>query len=402
MSSEPPVVAVEIGTSRIRALVGETRDHVNWMITGLGESPSRGVRKGEIINFENAETCLRTVLQQAEENGHLHINLVHLLVTGGHLDSLVNRGSVPIMDTGHEILPEDVEHVMEHARTVGLSEGREILHTICQHFYVDDQDGVADPLGMEGSKLSVDMLVIHGLIQRIRNLVRVVNSAQAEVQDVAFSGLCSALAVLTREDKEGGVAVVDLGGGTTDFVAYARGVLADAGCFAVGGDHVSNDIARGLFVSVSEAEQLKENDGSAMLDLAARSQKIVLASDAGQPARAVKLSDLNTIIHARMDEMLGLVRKRLEQKGFLHALGGGVVLTGGGARMKNIVPLAEKVFGLPCRIGIPVGLSGLASVSESPQFAAPAGMIKYAFKTRPREEGLGGAVKSMLRGLFGK
>lgn len=402
MSSETPVVAVEIGTSRIRALVGEARDNVNWMITGLGECPSRGVRKGEIVNVENAETCLRTALQRAEENGHLHIHQVHLLVTGGHIDSLVNRGSVPIMDTGHEVVEEDVEHAMEHARTVGLNDDRQILHTICQHFYVDDQEGVPDPLGLEGSKLSVDMLVIHGLLNRIRNLVRVVRSAQVEVQDVAFSGLCSALAVLTREDKESGVAVVDLGGGTTDFAAYARGVIADAGCFAVGGDHVSNDIARGLFLSVSEAERLKETEGNGMVDLAARSQKVVLAGEAGQPARAVKLSDLNTIIHARMDEILGLVRNRLEQKELLHALGGGVVLTGGGARMKNIVPLAEKIFGLPCRIGAPVGLAGLAVIAEGPQYAAPAGMIKYAFKTRPRDEGLGGTLISMMRGLLGK
>jgi cell division protein FtsA len=323
-------------------------------------------------------------------------------VTGGHIDSLVNRGSVPIMDTGHEVLEEDVEHAMEHARTVGLNDDQQILHTICQHFYVDDQEGVPDPLGLEGVKLSVDMLVIHGLLSRIRNLVRVVRSAQVEVQDVAFSGLCSALAVLTREDKESGVAVVDLGGGTTDFVAYARGVIADAGCFAVGGDHVSNDIARGLFLSVSEAERLKETEGNVMVDLAARSQKVVLAGEAGQPARAVKLSDLNTIIHARMDEILGLVRNRLEQKELLHALGGGVVLTGGGARMKNIMPLAEKVFGLPCRIGAPVGLAGLAVIAEGPQYAAPAGMIKYAFKTRPRDEGLGGTLMSMMRGLLGK
>ncbi|MBU1694563.1 MAG: cell division protein FtsA [Verrucomicrobia bacterium] len=402
MSSEPPVVAVEIGTSRIRALVGETRDNVNWMITGLGECPSRGVRKGEIVNVENAETCLRTALQHAEENGHLHIHQVHLLVTGGHIDSLVNRGSVPIMDTGHEVIREDIEHAMEHARTVALNDDRQILHTICQHFYVDDQEGVPDPLGLEGAKLSVDMLVIHGLLNRIRNLVRVVRSAQVEVQDVAFSGLCSALAVLTREDKESGVAVVDLGGGTTDFVVYARGVIADAGCFAVGGDHVSNDIARGLFLSVSEAERLKENEGNAMVDLAARSQKVVLASEAGQPARAVKLSDLNTIIHARMDEILSLVRNRLEQKELLHTFGGGVVLTGGGARMKNIVPLAEKIFGLPCRIGAPVGLAGLAVIAEGPQYAAPAGMIKYAFKTRPRDQGLGGTLISMMRGLLGK
>lgn len=401
MSSAPPVVAVEIGTSRIRALVGESRDNGHWMITGLGECPSRGVRKGEIVHVENAETCLRTALERAEENGHVHINQVHLVVTGGHVDSLVNRGSVPVGDRDHEVMEEDVEHAMEHARSVGLSGDRQVLHTICQHFYVDDQDGVPDPIGMEGSKLSVDMLVIHGLLNRMRNLVRVVRSAQVEVEDVAFSGLCTALAVLTREDKENGVAVLDLGGGTTDFVAYAHGIIADAGCFAVGGDHVSNDIARGLHLSSSEAERVKENEGGAMVDLAARSQKVVLPGESGQPDRAVKLSDLNTIISVRLEEILRLVRDRMEAKGCLHALGGGVVLTGGVAQTRDLLPLAERVFGLPCRIGSPVGLAGLAAVTEGPQYAAPAGMIKYAFKTRPREQGLGGALKKLFQSWFG-
>jgi len=398
MSNESPVVAVEIGTSRIRALVGESRDDGHWMITGFGECPSRGVRKGEVVNIENAETCLRTALQRAEENGHLHIHQVHLLMTGGHIDSLVNRGSVPVMDPDHEVLEEDVEHAMEHARSVGLDGERQVLHTIRQHYYVDDQEGVLYPVGMEGSKLAVDMLVIHGLLNRMRNLIRVVQNAQVEVQDVAFSGLCAALAVLTPEDKESGAAVIDLGGGTTDFVAYARGVIADAGCLAVGGDHVSNDIARGLHLSLAEAEQVKESEGSARVNLAARSQKVVLAGEAGQSARAVKLSDLNTIINARLEEILGLVRHRLEQKELLHALGGGVVLTGGVARTEGIVPLAEKVFGLPCRIGSPQGLAGLAVVTDGPQYAAPAGMVKYAFKTRPPEQGLTG----LIRRIFGK
>lgn len=401
MSNEPPVVAVEMGTSRIRALVGEVRDGGQCMITGFGESPSRGVRKGEIVHVETAETCLRSALQQAEENGHVHIHQVHLVVTGGHIDSLVNRGSVPVMDPDHEVLEEDVEHAMEHARSVGLSAERRVLHTICQHFYVDDQEGVTDPVGMEGSKLSVDMLVIHGLLNRMRNMVRVVLGTQVEVEDVAFSGLCAALAVLSREDKENGAVMVDLGGGTTDFVAYARGIIADAGCFAVGGDHVSNDIARGLHLSVAEAERLKETEGGVLVDLAARSQKIVLGGEAGQAARAVKLADLNTIIHARLDETLRLVRDRMEAKGLLHALGGGVVLTGGGARTRDLLPLAEKVFGLPCRIGCPMGLAGLAVVAESPQFAAPAGMVKYAFRTRPREQGFGSAIRKFFHSWFG-
>lgn len=400
--SLPPVVAVEIGTSRVRAVVGEMQEDGHPMITGFGECPSRGVRKGEINHVENAESCVKTALQMAEENARARIYQVHLLVSGGHIASLVNRGSVPVTDPEGEVQEDDVQHAMEHARAVSLGPDRQVLHTVCQHFYVDDHEGTLDPVGMQGGKLAVDMLVIHGLANRMRNLVKVVRAAEVEVEDVAFSGLCSALAALTPEEKESGAVVLDLGGGTTDILVYAHGVIASAGCFAVGGDHLTNDIARGLRLSQAEAEQLKENEGNAIVDLAARSQKVTLPGEAGAAPRTVKLSDLHTIIHARMDELLAMVRSFLENQNLLHALGGGVVLTGGGAGLKNVTRLCERVLGLPCRIGCPIGLSGLAAVTESPSFAATAGMIRYAFKTRPPEGGLGDKIKDWFKGMFGK
>jgi cell division protein FtsA len=386
----------------VRAVIGESRDDGHLMITGLGECPSRGVRKGEIVDFDNALACVREALQLAEENGRVIINQIHLVVSGGHIMSLINRGSVPIMNSRKEITDSDVDQVLATARAVSLSPDRQVLHTICQYFHVDDQEGVIDPEGMEGSKLSVDMLIIHGVLMRLRNVVKVVRTVRVDVDDVAFGGLCAALAVLTAEDKESGSVVLDLGGGTTDYVVYAHTAIAAAGSFGVGGDHVTNDIARGLRIPIADAERLKEDAGSAMVEMAARSRKVALPAESGLPGRAVKLSDLHTIVHLRMEETLNLVKSDLIGQNLLHSLGGGVVLTGGGAHMKNIARLAEKVFGLPCRIGRPRGIAGLAVVTEGPEYAATVGMVRYGIKSMEQKERSGKSLKGLFKTFFGK
>ncbi len=395
--SMPPIVALEVGTTTVRVLIGESRDDGHLMITGLGECASRGVRKAEIVDFDNALGCVRNALQMAEENGRVIINSVHLLVSGGHITSFVNRGSVPVMNPHREITREHVEHVMETARTVNLTPDRQILHTICQQYHVDDQEGVVQPEGLEGARLSLDMLIVHGVLNRLRNIAKVVRSAQVDVVDVAFSGLCAAVATLTAEEKEGGCVLVNLGGGTTDYVAYAHNAIATAGAFGVGGDHITNDVACGLRIATVDAERLKEESGSAVVDMAARSQKVVFTPEGGSPERAVRLSDLHTIVHLRMEETLRLVKNHLVEQELLHALSAGVVLTGGGARLKNVVRLAEKVFGLPCRIGHPKGVAGLAAVTESPQYAAPVGMVRYGFRNLS-QGGEGGGLWDKLVG----
>jgi len=400
MSRNTPIVALEIGTSRVRVVIGEARDDGHLMITGLGECLSRGVRKGEIVDFDNALACVRNALQLAEDNGQIIIGEVHLLVTGGHLQSLVNRGSVPVLNVHHEITSDEIDHVMSMARAVSLPPDRQVLHTICQHFRVDDQDGVIDPVGMEGSKLSLDMLIVHGVLNRLRNLAKVVRSADVDVLDVAFGGLCAALAVLMPEEKEAGVALIDLGAGTTDYVVYANNAIATAGSIGIGGDHVTNDIARGLHVPTSEAEQLKEAYGSAVVEMTSRSQRISLPAEPGIVDRAVKRVDLDTIIHVRVEETLELVKKRLMDEHLLRSLGSGVVLTGGGANLTHMVKLAENVFGLPCRIGVPRSVAGLATVTDGPQYAAPVGMVRYGFRAARQHDGKGG-LKGFIRKLFG-
>jgi cell division protein FtsA len=396
-----PLVALEIGTTKVRALVAQSRGDDHLMVVGLGECPSRGVRKSEIVDLENAMACVRLALQSAEENSDVSIRDVFLLVSGGHIQAVVNRGSIPLVGEPSTITRNDVENVMESARALSLPTDRVVLHTICQHFSVDGQPGMINPVGLEGSRLDVSMLIIHGIRSRLKNTARVARSVPVDVQDVAFGGLCAALAVLSPEDKERGSMVIDLGGGTTSYIVYAGSTIAAAGCIAVGGDHVTNDIARGLRISLPDAEAVKEAHGSALIDLAARAQKIELAGDAMVNKRYLRLGDLQLISSLRAEETLQLVRSHLEPTGLLPHLGAGVVLTGGGAYLRRMPQLAEKVFGLPCQLGKPRDVSGLAVATSGPEFAAPLGMLRYAARTGLRQEAATWSIGRVIKDFLG-
>ena len=387
----PPIAALEIGTSKIRAVVGEQLENGQMMVIGLGECPSRGVRKGEIVHFGNVIACVKNALEMAEEQSRVSINEVHLLVSGGHIQAVINHGNVPVEDG--EISEQDVERVMEVGRTLNLPHDRAVLHTINQHYYVDDQPGVVNPLGMTGSKLSVDMLIIYAIRNRIRNAVRVLKSTQVDVCDVAFSGLCSALAVLTPQQKESGVIVLDLGGGTTDYLVYGGQAISCAGSLAVGGDHITNDISVGLRIPHAQAERLKTEWGSALPDTVTPAQTVSLKAEGGFPGRHVNLADLHRIIHARMEEILEMVKAEVSRDNPLSMAGAGVLLTGGGAHLKNVTDLTAQVFELPCHVGMPRNISGLATVTDGPQYAAPIGMIRYGFKHGGHDDGDGWIAK---------
>lgn len=394
----PPIVALEIGTTKVVAVVGEMRDDGHVLITGLGEHPSSGVRKGEITDLENAGICVRAALAMAEESGRVAIRQVHLAVNGGHIESLVNRGTVPVVGREAGIVKEDIDQVMEVARAVHLPPDRQVIHTICQHFSIDNQDRVIKPEGLEGAKLSLDMLVVHGVRTRLNNTVRVANSIPVDVQDVVFSGLCSALAVLTPDQKKSGVLVIDCGGGTTNCVAYAGGVVAAVGALGLGGDHITNDIAMAFNVPGTQAEMLKRSAGSAVVKAANPAQRVNLPPEVGFPGRSISLRALHMVIHARADEILGMVRKCVDREGILQSIGAGVVLTGGGARLNGMTELAQRVFGLPCTIGRPRNMTGLATPTEGPEYATCSGLVQYGFRMG---DGHRSASVGWLRRIFG-
>lgn len=395
-----PVVALEIGTWKVGALVGEEREDGNIMVTGMGQCPSCGVRKGVITDLENAVACVETAIRGAEQSSKVEIREVYLVVSGGHIQSFVNQGNVKIFDAGRGITVANMEEAMEIARTINLPHDGVVFHSIPQKYSVDDQQGIMNPAGMHGARLSLEMLIIYGSNNVSNNIRKVVHDAGVEmVADSAFSGLCAALATLTPEQKECGVALIDLGAGTSSYVVYTDHAIATAGVLAVGGDHITNDIALGFNISMKRAETLKHESGCAIVDSSTHFQRLAVPAEVGFSGCSIAASDLHAIINARVDETLQMVRNDLERKGISRHLGAGVVLTGGGAHLKGIVTATERVFDLPCAIGKPKNYSGMAT-AESPEYAALLGMLRYAFKCGRRGEeqvSFGG----MLQRLFG-
>ena len=399
MKDGAPIVALEVGTSSVRALVAQAREDDHLMIIGLGECESSGVRKGEIADLERAVSCARVALQRAEDNAEVNIGEVYLLVSGAHFQSTVHRGSIPVLGQSREIMRDDVEHVIDAAKAINLTEERYVMHSICQHFYVDGQGRVINPVGLEGSRLDVDMLMLHCHRLRLRNAIRVAKSVPVDVKDYAFSGLCAALGALSPEDKENGVLLIDLGGGTTTYVAYAGSAIAAAGSLGLGGDHLTNDLAKGLRIPQFDADRMKKQYGSASVDPITRAQKVEMKGDGGSNGRFVRLGDLQLITSLRVEEILGLVKAQIGNEELLHHLGSGVVFTGGGAYLKNLTKLGEKVFGLPCQVGRPRDVSGLATAVAGAEYAAPIGLLRYAMRTARRGEGsvsLSGIIKRIL------
>src|SRR6266568_1939175 len=288
-SNSSIIVGLEIGTSKVCAVVGDFSPDGALNIVGLGQARSRGVRKGEISDPSVTEEDVRHAIVEAEQMADVEIRSVYLGVTGGHLRGFNNRGVHPVVSADREISEADVQDVIKNAKTINLPAQNHVVHAIRQHFLVDGQDGITNPVGMLGARVEVDVHVVHGNLNRLQNAIRTVKGLQLEVDDIIFCGLASSLALLSSEQKELGSLVIDIGGGTTEYVVYANGIVKHTGVLAVGGDHVSNDLAYGLKVSLSRAEQLKIEHGSAVMDEAVKGQTIPLGNDLGMPVKSVNL-----------------------------------------------------------------------------------------------------------------
>src|SRR5438132_1766997 len=283
------IVGLEVGTSKVCAVVGELSAEGALNIVGLGQARSRAVRKGEIADTLSAEEDVRHAIVEAEQMADVEIRSVYLGVTGGHLRGFNNRGVHPVVSADREISEEDVQDVIKNAKTINLPAQNHVIHAIRQHFLVDGQDGITNPVGMLGARVEVDVHVVHGSLNRLQNAIRTVKGLQLEVDDIVFNGLASSLALLSNEQKELGSLVIDMGGGTTDYVVYANGIIKHTGVLAVGGDHVSNDMAYGLKVPLSRAEHLKIEHGAAIVDAVLKGPTLSLSNDFGLSLNAVNL-----------------------------------------------------------------------------------------------------------------
>ena len=397
--ASPIIVGLEIGTSKVCAVVGEFSAENALNIVGLGQARSRGVRKGELADPQMAEEDIRHAIVEAEQMADVEIRSVFLGVTGSHLRGFNNRGVHPVVSADREICEEDVQDVIKNAKIINLPAQNHVIHAIRQHFLVDGQDGITNPVGMLGARVEVDVHVVHGNLNRLQNAIRTVKGLQLEVDDIVFTGLASSLSLLTTEQKELGSLVIDIGGGTTEYVVYADGIIKHTGVLAVGGDHVSNDLAYGLKVPLSRAEQLKIEHGSAFVDDGVKGQTISTSNELGFPSKIVNLEHLRRIMSLRLEEIFQLIQADLLQAGALDYLRVGAFLCGGGARISGIARLAEQIFETPVSVGKTNSISGLKSALDQPEFATAIGLVKFgSFQQRKRNaKGLADGFKSITQ-----
>jgi len=397
------IVGLEIGTSKICAVVGDFSPDGALNIVGLGQARSRGVRKGEISDASFCEEDVRHAIVEAEQMADVEIRSVYLGVTGGHVRGFNNRGVHPVVSADREISEVDVQDVIKNAKTINLPAQNHVVHAIRQHFLVDGQDGITNPVGMLGARVEVDVHVVHGNLNRLQNAIRTVKGLQLEVDDIVFNGLASSLALLSNEQKEMGSLVIDIGGGTTDYVVYANGIIKHTGVLAVGGDHVSNDLAYGLKVPLSRAEQLKIEHGSALVEEADKGQQITISNELGMPIKVISRENLRRIISLRLEEIFALIAQDVEQADAFNYLRAPVFLCGGGARIPNIAKLAEQVLQMPVSVGKTNSVSGLKSALDQPEFATAIGLVKFgSFQQRKRSTraSLAEGIKTTLGQIF--
>lgn len=396
------IVGLEIGTSKICAVVGEmSSDSSGLTIVGLGQAKSRGVRKGEICDAPAVEEDIRNAIVEAEQMADVEIRSVYLGVTGGHVRGFNNRGVHPVVSADREICDDDVQDVIKNAKTINLPAQHHVIHAIRQHFLVDGQDGISNPVGMLGSRVEVDVHVVHGNLNRLQNAIRTVKGLQLEVDEIVFTGLASSLALLTTEQKELGALVIDIGGGTTEYVVYADGVIKHAGVLAVGGDHVSNDLAYGLKVPLGRAEQLKIEHGAAFVE-GLQEKNVTISNELGMLMKSINLEHLRRIMSLRLEEIFQLIGQDLEQAGLLDYLRAGVFICGGGARIPEIAKLAEHVLQMPVSLGQTNSISGLKSALDQPEFATAIGLVKFGsfqHKKRASKNSFDG-IRSTIGQLF--
>ena len=390
MASNNLIIGLEIGTSKICVVVGESRPDGTVKILGVGQTPSRGVRKGEIVDFETAMKCVHEAVVDAEQKSDVMIRSVYVAVAGSHLQSFNNRGCVILPEDRDEIDEQDAEDVKINAREVSIPAQNAFLHSIIQHYHVDGQDGVLNPVGMLGQKLEADFHIIHGVRTRIQNTIRCVKELPLDVEDVVFGGLASAQVVLTQHQKDLGALVIDIGGGTTDYILYADGAVKQSGCVAIGG------------IPMARAEKLKVEEGSCVLGNSLPGEMILMKDDSGFAGKEIERETLNTIIHLRLRETFELLKRRLDEEPFINYLGAGIFITGGCSPLNGIDHLAEEIFEMPAHVAHAQTTSGVTSAVENPQFSTAIGLIKYAQAVqtdRPRGRGIGRIFGKLFSGM---
>src|SRR4029450_12202180 len=400
------LVALDVGTSTVACVVCESMDDGSVHVVGIGVAESRGIKRGGGVTLEAAVDSIKEAIEDAELMAGIEIDTVHLALSGPHIKGFNSRGVIAVAGKNREITRDDVRRAIDAAKAVALPTGREILHVLPQDFVVDEQDGIGAPVGMTGARLEVNVHVVTGAVSSTQNIVACVNRAGVNVVDTVIEQLAAAEAVLTPDEKELGVALVDIGGGTADLAIYERGNLWHTGVVAVGGDHFTSDTRVGLRTPIPDAEKVKRKSGCALSSMVDEDETIEVASVGGRKPRFMARRILSEIRAPRAGEMLHLVWDEIRRAGYEKSLNSGIVLTGGGSILEGMPEIGEQIFDLPIRRGAPTGIGGLADHVSSPAFATPVGLVAYAQRnqivesTRTAGVGAFGRVAGRLRGLF--
>ncbi len=377
---DPYIAGIDIGSSHVRTVIARPDGAGGLNIAGIGETPSKGLRKGVVVNLDAAVESIEASIEEAELMAGFVIQEACVGVAGQHVKGLNSRGVVAIPHADQRVQPSDVARVVEAAKAIQIPRDREILHALPQDFTVDDQEDVADPAGMQGQRLEANVHVVTVGTQGTQNLITCVNRAGARVKVMVLETLAAAECTLTDDERELGVLLVDIGGGTCDLAVFEKGAIWHAATVPVGGEHFTNDIAVGLRTPVPEAERIKRKHGIAVATLAPDDEAIEIASVGGRGPRMLSLQVLAEIIGPRAEEMFGLIKADVEKAGFGKSLNGGVVLTGGGSLLPGMADVAEQVFELPVRQGIPKGVGGFNDVVASPTHATAVGLVRWGFR----------------------
>jgi len=373
------VVGLDIGTTKIAAIVGEVTDE-GLDVIGIGTAPSRGIRKGVVVNIDATVQSIERAIEEAEHMAGCEITTVYAGIAGGHIKGLNSHGTVAVKDK--EVRDGDLSRVIESAKAVAIPMDREIIHVLPQEYIVDEQDGIREPLGMAGVRLEAKVHIVTAAITSAQNVVKCCNRCGLQVADIVLEPLASAEAVLHDDEKELGVALVDIGGGTTDIAIFAGGSIMATSVLPLGGNHITNDIAVGLRTPTDAAEKIKQKYGCALASLVSSDEEVEVPSVGGRQPRLLRRQVLVDIIMPRVEEILEHVRKEIVKAGFEDLLASGVVLTGGATALEGTVELAEEVLGFPTRRGVPRGIGGLVDVVKSPAYATGVGLVLYGARQR--------------------
>ncbi|HXN41273.1 MAG TPA: cell division protein FtsA [Myxococcaceae bacterium] len=394
------VVGLDIGTTKICAIVGEITEN-GIDIIGIGSHPSKGLRKGVVVNIEATVSSIRRAIEEAELMAGCEIANVYTGIAGGHIKGFNSQGIVAVKDK--EVREADITRVIDAAKAVAIPLDREVIHVLPQEFIIDEQGGIKEPLGMSGVRLEAKVHIVTGAVSSAQNIVKCANRTGLNVSDIVLQPLASSEAVLSEDEKELGVCLVDIGGGTTDIAIFSGGSIVHTAVIALGGNNLTSDIAIGLRTPAHEAERIKQKYGCALVSMVDKEDTIEVPSVGGRQPRVLGRPILCEILEPRVEEIFQLVQREIQRCGYEELLASGVVITGGSTLLAGMPELAEEVLGLPVRRGMPRGIGGLVDVVKSPMYATGVGLVVYGAKHqdrrmfRIREDNVYKKVKGRMR-----